>query len=213
MESSTYCIIVNVAVAVGTILVAVAAIWGDLLRSKLAAPQLRIDAYNLRGTCTRFTNGPRVMYYHLKVVNTRNWAAARNCRVILRSVLKRLPNQQFGVTPLAVPSQFVWAPAEITPASVTLSTEHTLDFGRVAEGSDRFEPVLYIYPNDFPGFVRAGEAVRYVLQVEADGFVAKQLHVFEVAWDGRWSDNLDSMARYLTIHEVKPEEAGVTRLS
>jgi hypothetical protein len=143
-----------------------------------------------------------VVFYHLKVVNGRNWAPARNCRVILRSVSKRLPSQQFRETELAVPPQFVWAPSEITPAAVTLSTEHTLDFGRVAEGESQFLPVLYIYPNDFQGSVSAGEAVRYVLEVEADGFVAKRLQVFEVAWDGQWSDNLDLMAQHLTVREV-----------
>ena len=200
--SNTLSIIIQVFVAVGTIAIAILAVWGEWFRMKFASPKLMLEPYNLRGTVTRFTGGPRVIYYHLRVVNTRQWSIAKNCRIILRELYKRLPNNDFEKVPIFVPPQFVWAPAEMTPPVVELSTQQILDFGRIVENDKSFQPVLYSYPNDFQEFVNANEAVRYALEIKADGFSAKHLQVFEVAWNGKWSDNLDVMSRNLTIKEV-----------
>lgn len=70
------------------------------------------------------------------------------------------------------------------------------------EGDDSFKPVLYFRPNNFLGDVSANEAVRYSLEVIADGYNSTRYQVFEVAWDGTWTDNLDDMSRSLTIREV-----------
>jgi len=198
----TYSLIIQLLIALGTIAVAILAIWGGWVKMKVASPRLRIEPHNFKGTLTRFTGGPRVIYYHLKVTNARHWVIPRNCRVILRSVLRRMPNNEFESVPVHVPPQFVWAPAELTPPVIELSTQQVFDFGRVVENVGRFEPVLYSYPNDFNGFVQANEAVRYAIEIRADGFSARQLQVFEVAWNGKWTDNLDTMTHNLTIREV-----------
>lgn len=197
-----YSIILNTFIAIGTVAVAVLAIWGDWIRSKLVPPKLSVQAHNIRGTVTKFTNGPRVIYYHLRVVNSRPWSVARNCRVILRGLYRRFPDQQFRPIPLPVPFQFVWAPAELTPPVIELSNQQILDFGRVVETNDKFEPTLYSYPNNFEGFVARDEAVRYAIEILADGYSAKQYQVFEVAWNGRWTDKLDQMEQNLVIREI-----------
>lgn len=187
---------------IGTLAIAVLAIWGDWFRSWLASPRIEIRPHNLRGTVTSFTNGPRVIYYHLKAINTRRWAVARNCRVILTTFYPRGPNQQFRASLVPVPPQFVWAPAELSPIVIDLSGEQIIDFGRIVEGGKRFEPVLYGYPNDFLGFVGPNGAVRYQLQAIAGGSPLGPPFVYEVAWNGNWSDNLDKMEQNLTIREV-----------
>jgi len=195
-------IISEILIAISTTTVIILAIWGDWVRSKLAPPKLRIQPHSLRGTVTRFTNGPRVIYYHLKLVNLRSWILVKNCRVLLRSMYRRGPNQQFAPIPLSVPPQFVWAPAGITPPVITLSKEQVMDFGRLVENESCFKPVLYSYANNFQGFIQANEAVRYCLEIIADGYTSKRYHVFEVAWNGKWSDNLDQMSQNLTIQEI-----------
>lgn len=131
--------------ATGTIAVAILAIWGDWLRSKLIPPILTIQLYHPRGTLTKFfgpdpkLNNKRVIYYHLKVVNSRHWSPARNCRVLLRGISTRVANQEFVPIPMAVPGQFVWAPAATTPPTITLSKEHIFDFGYYYR---RFRPLL-----------------------------------------------------------------------
>jgi hypothetical protein len=202
-------IFIQALIAIGTISVAVLAIWGDWIRSKLVPPKLKIQPHNnLRGCLTTFSspdpklNGTRVIYYHLKVVNSRAWSPAKNCRILLRSVFVRAANQEFVPLTMSIPGQFVWAPAGWTPPSITLSEDHIFDFGRIADGAEYFEPILYIYTNDFEGRVKQGQAIRYALEIVADGFLQPKCQVFEVAWDGIWTDNLEEMARHLTIREV-----------
>ncbi len=188
--------------ALGTFAVAILAIWGPWIRSKLAPPKLTLLPHNIRGIVTKFTDGPRVIYYQLKVRNLRPWATARNCRVLLRRIERRGPDQVFRALPEAVPPQFVWSPAPQTPPLITLTKEEYLDFGRLTEDASHFEPVLSWYPNNFQGFVGPNQAVRYSLEVVADAFSQKHFNVFEIAWNGQWSDNLDEMSQNLTIREI-----------
>ena len=61
-------------------------------------------------------------------------------------------------------------------------------------------------PNDFQGHVGRDECVRFSLEIAADGYTAKRYQVFEVAWNGRWTDNLDHMSQNLVIREVTPHD-------
>jgi hypothetical protein len=87
--------IIDSLIAVGTLMVAAAAIWGDWFRSWLAPTKLIIEPHNnLRGDPTVFkprdikSSQPatRVMYFHLKVVNQRPWLSVKNCRVLLKGM-------------------------------------------------------------------------------------------------------------------------------
>jgi hypothetical protein len=49
-------ILIDALVAVGTLMVAAAAIWGDWLRSRLAPAKLNIEPHNLRGEPTAFVD-------------------------------------------------------------------------------------------------------------------------------------------------------------
>jgi hypothetical protein len=205
MSSETYnllSLIIQALIAFGTVSVAVLAIWGPWIRSKLVPPKLTLVPHNLRGIVTRFTNGPRVIYYQLKVCNLRPWVPARNSRVLLRRIELRGPDQVFRPLPETVPPQFVWSPAPQTPPLLNITKEQFLDFARLTEGASHFEPVLYWYPNNFQGFVEKNQAVRYCLEVDADSFSQKEFKVFEIAWNGKWTDNLDEMRQNLTIREV-----------
>jgi hypothetical protein len=203
--------LINAAVAVGTLLIAVAAIWGDWLRSRIAPAKLVIESHNLQGDPTMLQpRGPnsgqagiRVMYFHLKVANKRPYLTVKNCRVLLKGMSRRGPDGRFHPAPMSVPSQFVWAPAEITPPVLTLIKEQILDFGCVTETEDKFIPILYSYPNNFQGFVRKDEAVRYHLEVEATNFISPRYQVFEVAWDGAWSYEPEKMQQHLRITEIR----------
>jgi hypothetical protein len=194
--------IINSLTAIGTIAVAILAIWGDAVRSRIAGPRLLLTAHNLRGSVVPLATGQRTVIYHLKVVNARDWARATNCRVLLRKLWRRAPNGDFQEVALTVPLTFVWSPAEITPPYVNLIKEHVLDFGIVVEGQDLFRPVLFSYTTNFQGFVRANEVIRFGLEIVSDNFVSPRLQVYEVAWNGEWSDNLDTMAHNLQIQEV-----------
>lgn len=197
-------------IAIGTIAVAILAIWGNLFKSHFTPPKLKIVVQNLRGELTQLI-GPnfqsRVVYYHLKVVNGRTWSTAKNCKVLLTEVHLKLPNGQFQKNSLNSFPSFRWTPAELTGLTLDISHEQIFDFGRVLEGGNRFEPTLSIYPNNFNGFVTTNTVIRYTLKIVAEGYESQNPQIFEVAWNGNWSDNMDIMTQNLTIQEINTKNA------
>ena len=190
-------------IAFGTVAVAVLAIWGNWVRSKLDPLNLVISIPARMGDPTTFTRpdgtpGRRVMFYHLRVINQRRWLAAENCRVILVGLSRRDPANIFQPVPMPVPLQFVWAPAEFTSPSVTITGEQVLDLGYIVENEGGFVPRLYTTPNNFQGFVGPNEAVRFQLRIEAVNFTSP-VCVVEVAWNGQWSYDPEMMNRHLPI--------------
>lgn len=203
MNDKDWDLIIQALTAIGTVAVAILAIWGNYFKYRLVPPKIIIKPSNTKGIVTKFTNGTRVIYYHLEVHNIRSWSTARSCHVKLRGISRKLTNGDFKNLPLPVTPSFIWAPAELTPPVINLSNEQTLDFGRLVENEDHFSPILNIYANNFDGYVKKNECVRYSLEVVAEGFKTNRLQVFEVAWNGQWSDNLDIMANNLIIKEIK----------
>lgn len=193
--------------AFGTVAVAVLAIWGDWVRSILAPLKLTIIEHNFSGDPTTFTPPGRlpvrVMFYHLRVINQRRWLSAENCRVMLKGFSRRDLSGIFQPVPKPVPFQFLWAPAELTPPSITLLREQVLDLGYIAENDARFIPRLYGIPNNFQGFVGPNEAVRFQIQIEAVNF-SSSIYVVEVAWDGQWSYVPATMRQHLPIRIIPP---------
>jgi hypothetical protein len=199
-------LVFNGLIAVGTIAVAVLAIWGDWVRSILAPVKLTLVEHTPHGDPTLFSSGTRAMFYHLKVINQRRWLPAQNCRVMLVGLSRRDPSGIFQPVSMAVSWQFMWAPAEFTPPTITLLREQVLDFGYVEEHGNRFIPRLYATPLNFQGYVSANEAVRYQLQIEAVNF-SSPIYVVEVAWDGQWSYVPATMKQHLPFRIVPSSAA------
>ena len=196
-------LVIQFFIAIGTISVAIIAIWGDWIKTKLTPPKLKIVTQNTRGELTKFGTGTRVIYYHLKVINSRPWSIAKNCKVLLKAISKELPSGELQNQPLNTNPSYIWTPAEITPQAINLAKEQAFDFGFLAEGGTEFRSVLNIIPNNFQGFVQSGQKIRFSLQPYADNYITETYQVFEVAWNGKWSDNMDIMSQNLTIREIK----------
>ncbi len=228
---------VNLVMAVATCAAVVVALFHDWFKSKLASPKLKLVKQNFRGKITGlFTaDGKQVgtaIYYHLRVVNDRRWAPAANCMVMLTGIEKRGADGRYFPLPLSVPLQFTWSPHPSSPVK-TVAHDAVVDLGRLesheppmaanlqallgqvpkAPGEAqppplrRFLPALYQYTDHFEGIVGAGDAVRYWIEVRADNYSHVQPQVFQVAWDGKWSKNLDEMERSLVIREIDLEQA------
>jgi hypothetical protein len=214
--------LIDAVVAIGTLAVAIIAIWGDRLRAWLAPAKLVIECVDTNPSLGQLAifeppklpsgmmiatdpNAPtRAMWYNLKVVNKRPWMASRNCRVLLKAISRRGPDGQYHLEKFAVPRQFWWAPSESTPAEITLVREHVFDFGQIGDRADNeFVPTIFGIPANFPGFVGIKESLRYSLEIVADNFVSPRYQVFEVSWDGLWDEHPETMARHLTIREIK----------
>jgi hypothetical protein len=73
--------------------------------------------------------------------------------------------------------------------------------GFLDEKGARFRLTTYVIPNNFRGFVGAGEAIRVQVVASASNFTSREPLTIEVSWDGKWTD-LEEMQRHLVIKEV-----------
>jgi hypothetical protein len=187
--------------AVGTLAVAVVAIWGDWLRDRLAGPKLAVALRDVRGDLNIRNDGIREIYHHLVVSNRRRWIPAEAVRVLVVGLAKRRPDGSFLADPLVAPLQLTWAFPTFHELFPTIAESDICDFGAVDQSSGRFRLSTYITPNNFRGYIAGGEAMRVTLVASAHNGRSEPL-VVEVSWDGTWAADLEEMQRHLVIKEV-----------
>ena len=193
--------------AIGSILVAILAIWGDYFRSLLAGPKLTIDIYNPKGDfniagVNIIGEGKYRYYYHLKIKNVRQWSPAKRVRILCTSIARK-QGDKFTPESLVIPVQLTWAFPSLNEATPIISTEKICDIGYVGEKEQHFVLTPYIVPNNFRGIVSKGETIRIGLVAEADNYVSKKPYYIDIYWDGNFSRDKEVMAKHLVISEAK----------
>jgi hypothetical protein len=189
-------------VAVGTISVAIVAIWGDWFKHRFAAPKLSMKLRDTKGNPTTM-NGHSVMYYHLIVENRREWAIARGVQVMLTGIWRRVADGSYKPEILAAELPLTWSYPQINPLNPSIKKAKRCDFGLLQQEDLVFKPSLYIYPNNFKGYVRANESVRFSIEIQADNYSSQKPYLFQVDWDGTWANDLSEMEKHLVVQEIK----------
>jgi hypothetical protein len=184
-----------------TIVVAILAIWGDLIRSRFAGPKLRINLRSPKGELNYIQDGTPTRYYHLKVVNKRRGAQAKNVRVVLTRLLKSDQHGKFVDQTLSGPLQLTWQFPHIHPQYPTIGPEDICDLGNLIKGR-RFVLSPYVIPNNFMGYLDPNEKMRVEAIAVADNAESNPVCI-EVSWDGLWSDDANQMEKHLVIAEVE----------
>ena len=194
--------------ALGTIFVAILAILGGKLRSCIFRAKLLIEAQNnFQGDLITINFPPPQpsnlrYYYHLKVTNKNRSITPNDSQVLLKRISKKGPDGIFYDVPLAYPLPFYWTPDVTRPEFITIRNEEVFDFGRIDKNGSHFIPCTRFIPNNFRGYLAPNESMQYHLQIVSDKYISSKLQVFEVSWDGNWSDNPEEMKRYLIIKEI-----------
>jgi hypothetical protein len=189
--------------AIGTVSVAVLAIWGDQIRDRLFGPRLELSLVDPKGDLTFIENAnAKRYYYHLRVSNQKGRNAAIGTRVVIQGHSRRTPSGQFVRQPLVYPLQLQWTPAGWNEIERTVVHDSTCDFGHVGQFELKFHPTLLSWPNNFAGFVGKDECVRFEIAAVGHNVLSPVPSVFEVSWDGRWTENQEEMQRRLVIRKV-----------
>jgi hypothetical protein len=190
--------------ACGTLALAGLAIWGERIKSWLVGPKLRLVLQKPKPSVLfQQHGGVKFHYYSLTVQNERPTAVAMNCRVYLKKLWRRVPNGEFGEVDLAYPLLMCWPPSEYTPPSMTVRNDHPVDFGMLEENKF-FRPISRWVPVGFDAnYLRSGETMRFGFEIVSDDFVSARLQVFEVSWNGFWSDSSDEMTNNLQMREIE----------
>ncbi len=194
--------IAQIFTAIGTISVAILAIWGDKIRAAIAGPKLELKLRDIRGDLTFRANQKRTIYYHLQLTNKRKWSPAKYVRVLVTGIAKKRPDGTYFPEPLPIPVQLTWAIPQFHELLPTIATNDVCDLGFLDEDAQRFNLSLYVVPNNFRGYVESGQSMRVSIVTSAHNYQSKSPFVLEVAWDGTWSSDMDEMQRHLVIKEV-----------
>ncbi len=198
-------LVINSVVGIGTILVAILAIWGDWIRYRLGgAPKLTLTLRDPHGDLVRINQGDstrRARYYHLLVANDRKWTLAHNVRVVIVEYLRPIADGTLVSQPLSGPLQLMWQFALVNPNPMyrTVGQDAICDLGYIVEGED-FKLATYYAPSNFEGSLSKDQRMRLIVQAIADNAVSNTLSI-DVAWNGRWSEGTLEMASNLVIKQ------------
>jgi len=195
-------VIAGVFTAIGTVLVAVLAIWGDFFRYKLAGPQLELSLNDASGDLTPRTNGAQTYFFHLKVRNRRLWSPAKDVRVLLERIARRGPDGSFFAEPLVYPLPLAWTPSELGDFQRTIADTETCDLGFLDQKPEAFRLSVIIAPGNFKGYVLADSAIHVRIVASGQNATSSKPLFLEIAWDGHWIADREEMRKHLVVKEI-----------
>lgn len=196
---------IQLAVAIGTIAVAVLAIWGDRVRQWLGlGPRLNLALPDPSGEPGVIREGDGTTtparYYHLRVSNSHRWTQATNVRVVVVGLARPAADGSLVAQPLIGSLQLMWRFSSYHATFSIVGPDDFCDLGYLKYG-EHFRLTPYVSPNDFAGSVSANERMQVELKALADNAESPSLCV-EVSWDGKWSEDTIEMGRHLVVKEV-----------
>ena len=188
----------------GTI-IAILAVWGESIRSRLAGPRLMVSLLNPDGEKTTWT-GPGIptkptRFYHLRVSNGRRSSPAKGVRIVLAGLARTAADHSLTALPLTGPIQLTWQFPRQSPQYPTIGPDHTCDLGHAEDGSG-FSLSTYLTPNNFQGKIVQNQRMRVEIRGIAENCESKALFL-EIAWDGAWSEDTLDMRRHLVVKRVE----------
>jgi len=192
---------------VGTWIIAIAAIWGEKIRSLLFRPGLQLALLSAVGEFVAEAQPPKkkgsqarfvpTRYFRLRVTNARRFPTAHEVEVLLTKLEKRGPDglpQPFYDGPLPL----TWRHQEIYPRTRTIGhrTEADVELLSVQDGLFKLRPM--IVPGNFPE-THAGKSHLWITVI-ARGLEGESAQLrLKIDWDGVWERGDSEMARHFVI--------------
>jgi len=187
--------------AAATVLLFVAAIWGDRIKDRLFGPRLSLSLLDPEGFLTERANGVAARYYHIRVAN-RPHSVARSAQVFVTRVSRRDASGAFQLENIAYSLPLIWTPAELNQLDRKVVTMSTCDFGFIDQNAPAFILTTAILPNNFRGTVAKGEAARFEITAEGENVYHSTILVLQVSWDGEWHSGGREMRKHLVVDKV-----------
>jgi hypothetical protein len=193
-------LLAEVFTAVGTVLVAILAIWGDFFKAFFAGPKLELSLSGLDLTVRN--DGTPTYYFRINVKNRRTWAAAEGARVQIVGIARRSKlDGSFKRESLAVPVQLFWVPAERASERELIIDAAICDFGYL-DMKQLFKLATMNTPNNFNGQMYEDNPMRVQVRVSAQNMRPRNPIVIEVFWDGQFVLDPNAMEKHLLAKEV-----------
>lgn len=174
------------AVAVGTLLVAALAIWGEWLRSLIAGPKLVVDVTTPQGQRGLSAPGASAPYHYVAAVrNKRPWALAKAVRVLCTDVHTKTNTGHWKREGFVSPRQLEWAHGDDPKRDIV--GEELFFLGRVPPDESVFSLTHYAFEptyecTEITDFAK-GKDLRLSLIVAADNYAPKSPYLLEICWE------------------------------
>ena len=205
---------INFAVASGTFVAALVALFGQAFRAKFFPPKLSLQILNPDGEHAKELLRAEIggesrerfeaaRYYHVRVTNSRRWSPATQLQVILLQIEEPGSNDQLHVSWLgAVP--LGWRHQELFPPARTIGAPADVDLCSVVKGKWlRLHPL--VQPFNLEAVKRSAATLVVLLQARASEADSPVLRV-KIAWDGKWHDGAKQMRHHLTVEPYAGNE-------
>jgi hypothetical protein len=206
MEHEHLYIATQVALAIGSFLVVVAAVYGDKIRDYLFGPKLQLQLVSERGELTTRA-GYKTLYWTIRVENKRNASLARRVRVLCKKIEKKQEGGSFVVVPPVIPLQLKWSLREYPDFFSNITDEDYCDLGSLG-ATTGFVLGLIQFTNNFGGRLLKNETLRVHFVVSAENYTSRAPYILEIFWDGTWIANADDMMHHLVIKECSEATSG-----
>jgi hypothetical protein len=197
---------VQLAVASGTLLAVVAALFGEKLKSWWFSPDLHLELANPNGSKTIQdiqSNPPQRLpsrWYHLRVSNKKKWPLAHGVQVYLTRIEEPGPGDEYEVSWLGeVPLR--WMHQEVQPIARVVGPSYPCDFCSITK-DDGLSLWPLIQPNNYQwNSLQGRRRMKLHVEARAEERVSKT-YVYEILWDGQWEDGDAEMAKHFKIREA-----------
>jgi hypothetical protein len=197
--------VLQLGVSVGTIAVAILAIWGERIRHLLGlGPKLVLELHDPQGEPIDVSTEPGKpipsRYFHLRVSNKNRWSQATNVRIVVTGLTRPAADGQPVSQPLSGPLQLEWRYANLHPQYSVVGPDDICDLGHLYRG-DKFRLSPYVFPSNFAGTLDRNQRLGVEVKAVADNAESKPICI-DISWDGEWSDDTLDMAGHLVVKEV-----------
>lgn len=203
--------VIQLLVAIGTLILAVVALFGDWLKHALAflRPSLHLSLL-ADGELTKLRDGQKAWFFHLKVTNRRRWTEARGARVVVIALYRyNHDSGEWAQEHLSGPLQLTWRFPQLNPLEVAFGPARECDLGFLPQ-SEPFELSLYVRPHSFDHIVRSGESILVAVQAIATNAESRALWL-RIDWDGQWSESREEVSKHLRISPVEEERLPIIK--
>jgi len=191
--------------AVGSIVVAILAIWGERIRTLLClGPKLILELHDPMGERVPIQNNSQVVgcgrWYHLRVSNKHKWTKAANVRIVIIELTKPAADGNFIRQPLSGPLQLMWRFSHFHTLFSNVGPDDYCDLGSIYQNGD-FTLTPFVFPGNFEGTLKANQKMRVMVQAHADNAESEPLSI-EISWDGIWKDGDLEMSQHLVVKKM-----------
>ncbi|MFC2129994.1 hypothetical protein ACFLSQ_01020 [Bacteroidota bacterium] len=177
--------------------------------------ELKFEVNNLKvePSFNKKTNKMDAYVYHIEIVKLKGKGIIKNCRLLLTKI-QELKNENWIDIPWNVPRQFVWAPSESDLRLLSFPRRQVVDFAMIknSENHPDWKPLRFQPQLRDDEFNRVDEIItknenqiikrRYHVEIEAENYNSIEPIIFEVTWNGKWSDQPEEMEKYCVIEKI-----------